>query len=343
LGIKKVLEISTKSPSPLGVSLSAFNLNVRTVRRGREFVVESAYQGSKVFEYGGPYKDLVGLPAKEAKRDPRLSSSGRLTGFHFLGIDWPLEPETAFYDWLYVNALKKQPKLLKQAVDYSAFTDIAFNPQRSISCQAHSAALCVSLYHRGLLTDDLATREGFLNILTHSDKRAILPSRIYISNSDLDASMGKKTAWGKARDETPEQFSDMEFHAWHSVATLKSLLSRWLPRPYKREEDFEDSLYRYLQRELPDVQVKKQFSEGLVRADLAIADSVLVEVKNNLDSQTEYRQLWDEIATWRNWDGSLILLLTGKVDPVLVKALQKKVKAWTRPPVSEPKVTIIRK
>src|SRR5688572_7480268 len=57
LKIEKILEISTKAPSELGVCLSAFKLKIRTVRKEREFFVESAYQGSKVFEYGGPYKE----------------------------------------------------------------------------------------------------------------------------------------------------------------------------------------------------------------------------------------------------------------------------------------------
>lgn len=38
---------------------------------------------------------------------------------------------------------------------YRAFSDIAFNPERSINCQAYAAALYVSLCERGLLTDEL--------------------------------------------------------------------------------------------------------------------------------------------------------------------------------------------
>ena len=83
-----VLEISSKSLSDLGVSLSAFNLNIKTSKR--IFSVESAFQGSKVFEHGGPYIDLFDKNSKEAKKDPRLKESGKLVSFCYLGRKYPL-------------------------------------------------------------------------------------------------------------------------------------------------------------------------------------------------------------------------------------------------------------
>lgn len=161
-GISKVLEVSTKSREELGVALSAFNLTFTTVKHKRTFSVECAYQGSKVFERGGPFIDIFGLTSREAKKDERIHSSGRLTGFRFFGIDWELEPQTAFYDWLYINALKKQPSVTEQLLDYSAFTDIEFNPERSINCQAYSVALYISLHKRGLLEEATSSKEAFL-------------------------------------------------------------------------------------------------------------------------------------------------------------------------------------
>lgn len=162
LGINKVLEVSSKSREDLGVALSAFNLTFTTVKHSRTFSVECAYQGSKVFEHGGPYVDILGMTSLEAKRDERLRSSGRLTGFRFFGTDWGLEPQTAFYDWLYINALKKLPSVMEQLLTYSAFTDIEFNPERSINCQAYSVALFLSLYQRSLLDEATSSKEAFL-------------------------------------------------------------------------------------------------------------------------------------------------------------------------------------
>ncbi|MCB1945651.1 MAG: hypothetical protein KDF55_08400 [Thauera sp.] len=161
-GISRVLEVSSKSREELGVALSAFNLTFTTLKHNRTFSVECAYQGSKVFERGGPFVDMFGMTSREAKKDDRLRSSGRLTGFRFFGTDWGLEPQTAFYDWLYINALKKQPSVTEQLLEYSAFTDIEFNPERSINCQAYSVALYISLHKRHLLEEATSSKEVFL-------------------------------------------------------------------------------------------------------------------------------------------------------------------------------------
>jgi hypothetical protein len=160
IGVDKVLEISSKSLDKLGVSLSAFNLMIKTVKREREFSLECAYQASKVFERGGPFLDLLEMRSIDAKRDPRLNQHGRLIKFHFYGADWALQPRTAFYDWLYINALHKHPELAEQVLTYRAFSDIAFNPERSINCQAYAAALYVSLHERGLLTEEVLKNQA---------------------------------------------------------------------------------------------------------------------------------------------------------------------------------------
>lgn len=163
----RLLEISSKSTSALGVNLSAFNLSFTTQKHNLTMSVESAFQGSKVFERGGPYKDLFWCTSRDAKRDPRLVSSGRLICFEFFKDRWPLEPLTSFYDWLYINALSKQPgSVIDELLAYNAFTDIEFNPDKSINCQAHSAALFVSLVKKGKLEFALSSKENYLSLLS---------------------------------------------------------------------------------------------------------------------------------------------------------------------------------
>ncbi|HTU66766.1 MAG TPA: hypothetical protein VMF52_12505 [Steroidobacteraceae bacterium] len=169
--LQRILEISSKSRDELGVCASAFNLQIKTVRNAREFSVESAYQASKVFENGGPYADLLDVGSREARADPRLRSSGRLIAFQFYGDRWKLLPRRAFYDWLYVQALSKQPEIANKIVEYQAFTDIAFNPEKSINCQAHAAALYVSLFRKGLVDEVLDDTSMFLRAFAGERER----------------------------------------------------------------------------------------------------------------------------------------------------------------------------
>lgn len=161
---KKVLEISSKSEDELGVRLSAFNLMMQS-ENGREFFVESAFQAGKVFELGGPYLDLLDVSSKAAKRDDRLKNSGSIIAFEFDGKRFETEPKTYFYNWLYINALQLHKELTESLLEYDAFTDIEFNPQKSINCQAEAAAIYVSLSRQGLLDEALKDKESFKNIV----------------------------------------------------------------------------------------------------------------------------------------------------------------------------------
>lgn len=171
---KKVLEISTKSEERLGVQLSAFNLMIKN-KSGKLISVESAFQSSKVFENGGPYKDLLDVPSKIAKNDPRLKNSGRIIAFKIDGKVFPTEPKTMFYNWLYINALNINTDLSNQIMEYDDFTDIAFNPQKSINCQAEAAAIFVSLRRQGLLAEALADKDSFRRVVypDFENKKAI--------------------------------------------------------------------------------------------------------------------------------------------------------------------------
>ncbi len=162
-GVKNPLEVSSKSEDHLGVSLSSFNLKF-TTRKGRVLTVESAFQGSKVFENGGPFVDIFDKRPMDAKRDERLVNSGPLVKFTFYGKDWDLEPKTSFYDWMYINALVKNPELSSAITDVDGFTDIEFNPEKSINCQARAAALYCALFHNDMLEFALYSKENFISL-----------------------------------------------------------------------------------------------------------------------------------------------------------------------------------
>lgn len=163
LDVRNPLEVSSKSENPVGVALSSFNLKFRT-EKGLILSVECAFQGSKVFERGGPFRDLFLAQPMDAKRDPRLKDSGELVRFSFFKQDWPLEPLTAFYDWVYVNALVKNPDLARESMEFDAYTDIEFNPEKSINCQARSVALHQALFRLGKLDEALSSPEAFKSI-----------------------------------------------------------------------------------------------------------------------------------------------------------------------------------
>jgi hypothetical protein len=146
------LEISTYSPQPLGVKLSAFNL--RFVSAHSAGAVEELYQKSK----------NIGEPDRaEAQRRGGRKGFKPLS-FEFENFSWPLQPPTAFYDWLYINALRQNQDLSDAVLEFDGFTDIAFNPKKSLSTQARSAALYSTLVQMGKI-ESSSKPEDFLVLL----------------------------------------------------------------------------------------------------------------------------------------------------------------------------------
>ena len=147
--LDKILEISTKSENKLGIQLSAFNLRIKF--KDKEYFLESVFQGSKIFTDQGPNEDIYEKSSIDAKKDERIKRSD-LKEFSFFGEIFSLEFD--FYSWLYFVALNQNKKLKTGILNYEAFTDIEFNPEKSLNCQAYSAASYSSMVKNEILDND---------------------------------------------------------------------------------------------------------------------------------------------------------------------------------------------
>ena len=117
------------------------------------------------------YMDLYYGTSLEAKKDTRLKESGKIVHFQFEGEVFPNEPQTFFYNWLYVNALKDNNELAFEIMQYDSFSDIEFNENKSINCQAMAAAIYVGLVKSSMLEKALSSKENFLNIVYGQERK----------------------------------------------------------------------------------------------------------------------------------------------------------------------------
>lgn len=158
---QRPLEISSRSNNSLGVSLSAFNLGIW--REGKLLSVESVYQASKVFaENIGPHPQWYSdNPRNVRSRIQHINEA--LVGYKLGHDEWGLNPTRAFYDWVYCRVLHKNEKLVGGLEDYTCFTDIAFNPQKSLNCQAYAMSLYLSLVANGVIVEALSSKDAFLS------------------------------------------------------------------------------------------------------------------------------------------------------------------------------------
>lgn len=147
------LDISSASTMSLGVSLSAFNL----AWKGK--TVECWYQGSKVYEGVGPMHHLYNATSLEAKKSMKTMQGKKLIGFNLDGVEYPMDPQTVFYDWLYLQGMVATFGTELDLSKYEYFTDI----QAVIdidACQARSVCEYKLLQKQGLI-DKISDFAGF--------------------------------------------------------------------------------------------------------------------------------------------------------------------------------------
>ena len=162
-GIRRVLEISSKSDTRVGKRLSAFSLKIH-LEEGT-FPLESVYQGSKVFQQSGPFTQIFEMAPRDAKKYIRSLECGTLTEFRLSGQSYPLSPKNAFYDWLYIRSIRDHADWIEKNVDYDAFTDIEFNPIKQVNCQARAFSEYLSLMKRGILNAAADDFDYFVTML----------------------------------------------------------------------------------------------------------------------------------------------------------------------------------
>ncbi len=107
------------------------------------------------------------------------------------------------------------------------------------------------------------------------------------------------------------------------IGTVKSLIQKWDAKKCKTEKDYELSLYTYLHKMLPNMQITKQYARGRIKADLVVADKIIIELKTNLKTTDQYLKLVGQISQYKEWEGKIIILLTGETEISLKKDLIK--------------------
>ncbi len=161
---KKILEVSTKSDNPKGVSLSAFNLKLNGIS------IECIFQASKVFEGGVKFDELINFPPKEAHKFIAENEHGKLINFSYEGQIFPLEPKSMFYDYIYISAMIQHSETSSIVSDYDIFTDIEFNEKKSINCQARSCAIYSYMLKTNTVDYYMSSKDRFVELYKYHKK-----------------------------------------------------------------------------------------------------------------------------------------------------------------------------
>ena len=151
----RIIEISTKSQTTIGVNLSAFNLKLDG------FPLECVFQSSKVFEGGVQYKNLLYEDPKSAKQFILDKVSLPLLNFNYNGELFEISPRTMFYDYIYISALLQSDIDTMEIARYDIFTDIEFNEKKQYNSQARACAIYAYMLRNGSVEYYMSSKERF--------------------------------------------------------------------------------------------------------------------------------------------------------------------------------------
>ena len=154
----RILEVSTKSQTELGVRLSAFNLRLDG------HPLECVYQSSKVFEGGISFEDLLYGEPKAAKKFIAENVKLPIVGFRYKGESFELFPKSMFYDYIYISALLQSGDDVREVGEYDIFTDIEFNEKKGVNCQARACAIYAYMLRNNCVEYYMSSRERFKEI-----------------------------------------------------------------------------------------------------------------------------------------------------------------------------------
>lgn len=151
----RIIEISTKSLTPLGVKLSAFNLKLDG------YPVECVFQSSKVFDGNIQYEDLLYESPKIAKSFIHDEVKLPVIGFKYKNEFYETFPYSMFYDYIYISAIIQSGMDISELLNYDIFTDIEFNEKKSYNCQARACAIYSYMLRTGKVEYYMSSKERF--------------------------------------------------------------------------------------------------------------------------------------------------------------------------------------
>ncbi len=115
------------------------------------------------------------------------------------------------------------------------------------------------------------------------------------------------------------------------VGTVMDIINKWKPGKCKTEKDYEKSLYNFLEKQLPDIEIVKQFGIGRTKVDIAVARKVFIEIKYNLNSTSKLQRLIGQLSLYKKEkDEDLIILLCGDFDKNMMMQLEREVEEQNR-------------
>lgn len=117
------------------------------------------------------------------------------------------------------------------------------------------------------------------------------------------------------------------------VLEIQKLLFTWNPGKLATEKEYQESLFNFLQAQLPDCVIRREYPEGGSIVDIYLRrpsfwgdEEVLFELKHNLSDSNEYKRLLGQLMEMKPEKRKIAVVLCGNSDRSMVQRLREHFK-----------------
>ena len=114
------------------------------------------------------------------------------------------------------------------------------------------------------------------------------------------------------------------------VLSIRQLLTKWEPGELDSERKYQESLFNFLQTQLPDCIVRREYAEGGSIVDIYLkrtgfwgTDEVFFELKHDLSDKPEFNRLVGQLMDMEPKRRKIIVVLCGKTDRSMLQRLHE--------------------
>ena len=104
---------------------------------------------------------------------------------------------------------------------------------------------------------------------------------------------------------------------------VKKTVDKWKPENCTSEKEYEMSLFKLLEENHPDYDIKNQYGYKFGKVDIVVNDKIAIELKYNFGKTDEFQRLIGQLVLYRDTFEYVIMGICGMRDKSLVRFIKK--------------------
>lgn len=113
------------------------------------------------------------------------------------------------------------------------------------------------------------------------------------------------------------------------MGKVRKVVDMWNPEGCKTEKEYEISLFRLLEEQLPGIEVIRQYGLGRIKADIAVGGKVFIEIKSNIGTRDRLQRLLGQLTLYAKAKVEyFILIIIGHIENNMKAIIENEIEKY---------------